>query len=155
MVGVLAVVVWVLVCMGFGVLIGGTVEWVVVCRRLWCWLEEMLLHRSWCFQERCHKTVLRVGVGVRVRVRVSTHPRSPCHPPRSPTPHSPLPSPLSPLPLLHQVEVSGLEHQVKKRHQYLENFSQLFGGGGFSKCTRRGYNSFRYVLSSTLTCSIA
>ena len=36
---------------GVGVLAGGTVEWVVVCRRLECWLEEMLLHRSWCFQE--------------------------------------------------------------------------------------------------------
>ena len=29
-----------------------------------------------------------------------------------------------------QVEVSGLEHQVKKRHQYLENFSQV--------CSKRG-----------------
>ena len=33
------------------VLAGGTMEWVVVCRRLECWM----LHRSWCFQEINHK----------------------------------------------------------------------------------------------------
>ena len=36
------------------VLAGGTIEWVVVCRRLECWMEKML-HRSWCFQEISHK----------------------------------------------------------------------------------------------------
>ena len=74
---------------GVGVLAGGTVEWMVVCRRLECWLEEMLLHRSWSFQERCHKTAPtllghwclyaaaspgRIRVRVRVRVRLTPQP---------------------------------------------------------------------------------
>ena len=43
-----------------------------------------------------------------------------------------------------QVEVSGLEHQVKKRHQYLENFSQVcyirIGGGGRKEGGRVGFD---------------
>ena len=42
-----------------GVLAGGTVEWVVVCRRLGCWLEE-------CWLEGC----IARGASIRVRVRV-------------------------------------------------------------------------------------
>ena len=47
-----------------GMLAGGAVECVVVCRGLECSLEE--LHRSWFFQEISHKTCVtsRWNIGV-------------------------------------------------------------------------------------------
>ena len=55
--GVLAVVVVGAGVHEAGVLAGGTVEWVVVCRRLGCWLEGCIARGA--------------SIRVRVRVRVS------------------------------------------------------------------------------------